>query len=392
MEDLNDADDIEMPDIEIDDFVLPCSEQQFIPDLYVTLEDGSKVYEGSSLSTLQAVSMLMSWFSSFPGLSKQSLSSLLYMLHTHILPPGNLLPPSYKQALKLLRPHLSPVTEYDCCVNDCIMFRDYSMGKFSQLTACPKCGEPRFKPDNKTPRKRFKFLSTIPRMKRFFSTSKTSLLIKSHAENIAGCEKATVGIHSSPAWKDWYGDDGMFKGDSRAISFALCTDGLNPFSHEKTKYSMWPLFLIPLNLPDEIRRKSGSMMLTGVIPGRDEPKNMDPYVDLLVDDIMSLNMTSAYDAHNDESFHLKANITLHILDYPGQNKLFKSQGIYIAAVFGVHILFAIILAKLIQKQCYNNNIINNLLYCRSWSIFRMHLLHSKRRICIQSSKDDLSNT
>ena len=34
-------------------------------------------------------------------------------------------------------------------------------------------------------------------------------------------------------------------------------------------------------------------MLTGVIPERNEPKNMDPYVDLLVDDIMSLYMMSA---------------------------------------------------------------------------------------------------
>ena len=210
-----------------------------MPDLYVSLEDGSKVYKGSSLSTLQAVSinanvlvLFLSWI-----ISKQSLSSLLYMFHTHILPPGNLLPSSYKQALKLLHPHLSPVTVYNCCVNDCIMFRDYTMGKFSQLTACPKCGEPRFKPDNITPQKRFNFLLTVTQMKRFFSTFKTSLLMKSHNENDAGCEKATIEIHSSPAWKFWYGDDGIFKGDTRAISFVLCADGLNPFSHEKIKYS-----------------------------------------------------------------------------------------------------------------------------------------------------------
>lgn len=53
---------------------------------------------------------------------------------------------------------------------------------------------------------------------------------------------------------------------------------------------------------------------------------MDPYVDLIVDDIISLNSLSVYDAHMGEEFKLKANILLHVLDYPGQNKLFKSQG------------------------------------------------------------------
>lgn len=53
---------------------------------------------------------------------------------------------------------------------------------------------------------------------------------------------------------------------------------------------------------------------------------MDPYIDLIVDDIMSLNRMTIYDAHSDENFQLKANIVLHVVDYPGQKKMFKSQG------------------------------------------------------------------
>ena len=321
--DIDDTDiDIEIPDIVIGDaFEESASgEQQYIPDF--DIEGDVKLYEGSSLSCLQAVSLLLSWFSSSPGMSKRSLSSLLNLLHTHILPLGNVLPSSYRQAVKLLQPYLSPVKDYHCCVNDCIIYRDYSMGKFSKLTSCPICGEPRFKPDKKSPRKRFKFLSVATRVKRLFGNSTTSILMKSHTQNNA----QPVGIHASPAWKEWYGEGGLFDGDARAISFALCADGLNPFAHEKTKYSMCPLFLIPLNFPDHIRKKAGAMFLTGIIPGRKEPKNMDPYVDLIVDDIISLNSLSVYDAHMGEEFKLKANILLHVLDYPGQNKLFKSQG------------------------------------------------------------------
>lgn len=313
--------DIEIPDVIIGDaFEQPSGELSYIPEF--DIEGDVKLYEGSSLSRLQAISLLLSWFGSSPGMSKHSLSCLLNLLHTHILPPGNLLPSSYKEATKLLRPYLSPVKDYHCCINDCIIYRDYSMGKFSHLTSCPMCGEPRFKSDNKSPRKRFKFLSVVTRVKRSFSNSSTSVLMKSHIESDADPR----GIHASPAWKEWYAKDGMFGGDSRAISFALCADGLNPFAIEKTKYSMCPLFLIPLNFPHHIRKKAGAMFLTGIIPGRKEPKNMDPYVDLIVDDITSMNTLTAYDAHVGEDFKLKANILLHVLDYPGQNKLFKSQG------------------------------------------------------------------
>lgn len=306
---------MEIPDIIIgDQFEELTGEECYMPNLDVEGDD--KLYSGSSLSSIQAVSLLMSWFSSFPGISKQALNSLLNLLHTKILPQGNILPSNYCQAVAKLRPYLSPVKEYHCCVNDCLIFRDYCEGEFSKLTVCPRCGESRYKPDNKTPRKRFKFLSVLSRIKRFYSAPTTSVLLKGHQTG------AVAGIHGSLAWNEWYRKDGLFGGDARAISFALCADGLNPFSHDKTTYSMCPLFLIPLNLPESIRKKSGPMFLTGIIPGRKEPKNMDPYVDLIVDDILSLNSTRAYDAHSDEYFQLKGNILLHVFDYPGQNKVF----------------------------------------------------------------------
>ena len=84
--------------------------------------------------------------------------------------------------------------------------------------------------------------------------------------------------------------------------------------------------------------KSGLMMLTGIIPGRNEPKIMDPYIDLIVDDTTALNSMTVYDARCSEYFQLKANILLHLLDYPGQNKMFKSQGkaLHITFLFSAH--------------------------------------------------------
>ena len=162
------------------------------------------------------------------------------------------------------------------------MFRDSSAGNFSKLTTCPVCDEPRYKPEKKTPVKRFKYLSVSTRLKHLFSTCVTFKLLKSHADSETIEDKSSIaGIHASPAWKEWYAKDGMFGGDPWAIFFALCADNVNPFSNEKTNNSMCPIFLIPLNLPNHIQTKTGSMMLTGIIPGRKEPKDMDPYIDLL---------------------------------------------------------------------------------------------------------------
>jgi len=176
----------------------------------------------------------------------------------------------------------------------------------------------------------------VKRLKRLFSNYQTSEMIQGHGKSLKSRSAIVTSIHQSQAWQEWYSKNGIFK-EHRSISFGFCTDGLNPYSHEKTQYSMWPLFLIPLNFPHTIRVKSGSMFLTGTIPGPKEPQNMDPYLDILVDDILDLQNTLVFDAYQTEDFQLKGNIVLHILDYPGQNKVFKHQGSYIARIFTIFV-------------------------------------------------------
>ena len=308
-------------DIEFED---PFSgeEVEFMPKC-----SSENLYSNSLLSVVQAVTLLMSWFSAFPGMSKESFSRLLVILHAFLLPPGNILPTTYSSALKLLKPYLSPVKEYHCCVNDCVLFRNSSRGAYEKHVKCPVCNEPRFLSHGKIPRKRFKYMSVVTRLHRYFSNSHTSELLQNHWQcSGEHSNEIVTSIHQSPAWHEWYSPSGVFKGEHRSISFALCTDGLNPFSHEKTQYSMWPIFLVPLNMPHSIRMKTGSMFLTGIIPGPKEPKNMDPYIDVLVDDILDIEGVEMYDAFKKEWFRSKGNILLHVLDYPGQNKVFKCQG------------------------------------------------------------------
>ena len=68
------------------------------------------------------------------------------------------------------------------------------------------------------------------------------------------------------------------------------------------------------------------MMLVSIIPGPKGMLNIDPYLDIVVDDVTALNGIELYDAYDGCIFKLKATVLLHVLDYPGQNKVFHCQG------------------------------------------------------------------
>ena len=316
-------DDLQIPDFDLGDF------------LHLKVDDGEKLYPGACVTSEQAIYTLVSWFSSYPGISKSAFSRLLYILHTFILPTENNLPSSYESVLKKIQPFLSPMRDYHSCVNDCVIFRDTDAAKFAKLSKCPKCGENRYEQGTSIPRKRFKYFPLENRVRRLFSHPKTSQILQNHTlpDSTNSSSNAVTDIHQSQAWKSWYSPAGIFAAENRSLAFAVCLDGLNPFSREKNSYSVCPMFLMNLNLPPHIRKLAGSIMLTGIIPGPREPKHIDPYVDVLVDDIMHLNTLKVHDGYRNETFSLKADIVLNIFDYPGQNKVLHCQGMLVYHAF-----------------------------------------------------------
>ena len=325
------SDSFTIPEIPIDDFDMFPDDSASFDVSDPTSHPRTCLYEGSTLSTFQALSILFSWFSVHPGISKSAFEHLLNILHRYLLPSENNLPATYKKAREIFQPCLSPVIEYDCCVNDCVVFRDSSSGKYSKLKECPVCKEPRFQSacrSKSVPFKRFKYLPVETRVRRLFANEQMSTLIQSHRLKVTEDGQTMSNIHDSPAWKEWYAEDGCYEGDPRALTFAICIDGLNPFKKESSTYSMCPILLSPLNFPPKLRKLSGSMFLTGIIPGPKELKSTDPYVEIVVDEILKLNGTEVYDACEKENFKLQTNILLHIFDYPGQSKVFHCQGQY----------------------------------------------------------------
>ena len=189
---------------------------------------------------------------------------------------------------------------------------------------CPKCGEDRYRNSGFEPCKRFKYLPLLPRIKRNYSIPYLAKLMQQHASDSPSPESPS-GI--CDIWKKLYSTNGQYQGDSRAISFSLCTDGMNPFAKEKYSYSMWPITLSILNLPSYICTKFGSLLLFGIIPGSKEPKNIDTYLEVLIEEINNFPKNEILDSYSGDYFKPQASIVLNILDYPGQCKVFKCTGI-----------------------------------------------------------------
>ena len=91
---------------------------------------------------------------------------------------------------------------------------------------------------------------------------------------------------------------------------------------------MCPIVLSLLNLPRNIRYNFGNLFLVGIIPGngRKEAKTIQPYLEVLVDELISLSNAKLYDAYQQSTFQLKVEILIHILDYPGIAKMFNING------------------------------------------------------------------
>ena len=104
---------------------------------------------------------------------------MLTILNRFMLPKDNTLPTSYTATKRMLQTHLSLVKEYDCCNNNCTIFRD---SNYSSLAQCPICGDERFEVVTKIPQKKFKFLPVEKRSRWTFANKKTSFLMQSHTK------------------------------------------------------------------------------------------------------------------------------------------------------------------------------------------------------------------
>ncbi|XP_025616664.1 uncharacterized protein [Arachis hypogaea] len=127
----------------------------------------------------------------------------------------------------------------------------------------------------------------------------------------------------SEGWKAFDRRYTNFSGDPRNVRLALASDGFNPYGNLSSKYSIWPVILIPYNLPPWICMKQTNFILSMIILGPKMPGNdIDVYLQPLIDELKELWAgVDTYDASEKKMFKMRAALMWTISNFPGLGNL-----------------------------------------------------------------------
>lgn len=295
-------------------------------DLLKDVEE--KVYPNSKYSKLSCLVHLFH-LKCLNGWSNKSFSMLLEFL-TDLLPEGNLLPKSTYHVKKIMTNLGLYYEKIHSCPNGCMLFWEEN----EKDEICAFCGASRWKvaEDNlevemsQTKKKAAKILRWFPlkpRLQRLFQSSKTANLMKWHHT-----DRVIDGKLRHPAdalsWKHFDQCFPNFSRDPRNVRLALASDGFNPFKTMNVTYSIWPVILIPYNLPPWLVMKQPNFILSLIIPGPGGPGNkIDVYMQPLIKELKELweDGIETFDSSTKQTFVLKAAIVSTISDFPGYGNL-----------------------------------------------------------------------
>ena len=106
--------------------------------------------------------------------------------------------------------------------------------------------------------------------------------------------------------------------DARNLRLVVATDGFNPFGNFSTTYSMWPMLVMPLNLPPWECVNPANCFMSLLIPGPKSPeKDFNVFLEPLIEELLQhWSGVMTYDAASRRKFKLYAAMLCSINDYP----------------------------------------------------------------------------
>ena len=281
-----------------------------------------KLYPGSGRISKLSFIMKLLHIKLLNGWSNKSFDMLLQFLK-EILPSDAHVPKTYYESKKIIRELGMKYEKIDVCKNDCVLY----WNDLKEAEDCPVCGLPRFqfneKKAKKIPQKILRYFPLKPRLQRLFVTPTI-------AEDMTWHEykREKDGIYRHPAdSKEWKHLDELhvsFASDPHNVRLGLASDGFNPFDNMSNSYSMWPVILVPYNLPPWRCMKDPFFMLSLLIPGPKAPGNdIDVFLQPLVNELKELwdVGVTTYDASVGETFQLHAALLWTINDFPAYANL-----------------------------------------------------------------------
>ena len=196
------------------------------------------------------------------------------------------MPPTRRDAKKLLTSMGMDYHRIHACRNDCILFRN----EYEHMLECPVCRSKRYREDvvgEAIPVKVLRHFPIIPRIKSMFRCKSIASLMTWHQSSRSTDEVLRVPADSL-AWRHIEETWSAFKEEPRSLRFGLAMDGVNPFGLRSSSWSTWPICLVNYNLPPWLAIKKGHLLLSLIVPGKYKVKNMDIYLAPLVEELQTL--------------------------------------------------------------------------------------------------------
>nr|XP_033515887.1 uncharacterized protein LOC117280298 [Nicotiana tomentosiformis] len=122
----------------------------------------------------------------------------------------------------------------------------------------------------------------------------------------------------SIAWKMFDELYQSFASEPRNVRLGLASDGFQPFGNSKIPYSIWPVVLIPYNLPPWLCMKKENFILSMIIPGPESLGDaIDVYLRPLIEELKELWEfgVETFDASTKQNFMLHASLLWTINDF-----------------------------------------------------------------------------
>ncbi|XP_071926137.1 uncharacterized protein [Coffea arabica] len=256
----------------------------------------------------------------------KSIDMLLKFLN-QVFPMASI-PSSYYDAKNLIRELGLKCEKIHACENDCALYWKEN----ESLDHCPneKCKAPRYKsPGSKIPRKVLHYFPLKARLQRLFINKEIAQDMRWHKERRVPKENTRTHPADSIAWKEFDETHLSFAKDPHSVRLGLSTDGFNPYGNMNNAYSIWPVILVPYNLPPWKCLKDPFFLLSMIITG---PKcignDMDILFRPLIDELKEFFDIGfeTYDAATGEKFMLRAALLWTISDFVRPRKMGQYKG------------------------------------------------------------------
>ena len=125
-------------------------------------------------------------------------------------------------------------------------------------------------------------------------------------------------------WKHFDSEFPDFTSDPWNVCLGLASDGFNPFGQMSTSYSMWPVVLLPYNLPPWKCMKETNFFMSLLIPGpKSAGRKIYVYLQPLIEELKELwNFgVRTYDSFTCQFFQLYVALLWTINDFPAYGDL-----------------------------------------------------------------------